>query len=334
MKLVTLALMLSFCMSSVAHAKKGVYEFMDRSSKNQFTITKGNYLRVNKINQKNFYWYLPVSENGLIVYKGCKHNTDKIGMMGPPKCTRTGATYRFFENTDIAIWYKGNQHIVLKRPDSSLNGWNGSVNGTYTETGDNKATITHQFKTEGYSNTRLLYRWNNGSRWTDWSSYSWIGGNDFLNDISTSKFTFSNDYSKIVWTAGANSDRHPQTFLKVESDTASTTKPSGRRRPRNVYPTAPVTPRAPTTSELATDAATNIMGAVLCAREGINCDEGSKTTAIKVCNKTDSKKLDYSYAFKKPGTQGGPGQWNSQGWYTVKRNKCERIYLPKEPNGK
>lgn len=108
--------------------------------------------------------------------------------------------------------------------------------------------------------------------------------------------------------------------------------PVTRPRPRPIAPT----PR-PTTTELATDALANIRGAMADAAL-IEQERLARTSWIQVCNKAkvDGKKvkrLGYAFAHWAEGSRGGAEGWLSEGWWHLKKGKCQRHMLPSDADG-
>lgn len=100
-------------------------------------------------------------------------------------------------------------------------------------------------------------------------------------------------------------------------------------------PSAPA--RQPTTTQLALGAAQNVADAFAAAQQA-EFERRQRETWFKICNKAKVdgkkvKKLDWALAYWADGSRGGAEGWMSEGWWTLKKGKCQMHNLPNGPDG-
>ena len=100
---------------------------------------------------------------------------------------------------------------------------------------------------------------------------------------------------------------------------------------------APSPARQPTTTELALGAAQTVADAIADAQQA-EFERRQRETWFKICNKAKVdgkkvKKLNWALAYWAEGTRGGAEGWLSNGWWTLKKGKCQMHNLPNGPDG-
>jgi len=120
-----------------------------------------------------------------------------------------------------------------------------------------------------------------------------------------------------------------------------TTRPVITPTPRPITrPTSPgvsPSPRQATTTELALSATQNIAAAIADAQR-IEQERRQRETWFQVCNKAKVdgkkvKKMGFVFAYWAEGSRGGAEGWLSEGWWTLKKGKCQIHNLPNGPDG-
>ncbi|MEM9706019.1 MAG: DUF1036 domain-containing protein [Pseudomonadota bacterium] len=101
----------------------------------------------------------------------------------------------------------------------------------------------------------------------------------------------------------------------------------------------------PSTARLAGEAIGTVLGAAItnamsnrapqsAASVAPQVPAGPPQTMVRVCNKSDSKRIHVSIAYATPNFNGSALEWVSKGRFITKRNKCSDIALPEISEGK
>lgn len=223
--------LVSLAVPAPAAAQSGQYKSIDGTLVRSFVRTK-NHLKIAAGNK--WYWYRALKKGNQTYYQQCSVPGDAAGLIAPSDkaCKPYGAgVYRFFPN-GVAIWTSGSKRITLVKSNKKTYGWTGvPVNAVFSETGQPNSSLVRQFRTQGSVNEELQYRYRQGNgNWTNWASWTLIGGTTYQSDTAPRQFTFSEDLRSVTWSVTDNSGKPPMTFYRVDNNPgAGSSAPAGEQ---------------------------------------------------------------------------------------------------------